>query len=160
MSWRRCGQKRKSFWLRSNGSSRGRNGYAWSSRAITRKRSGTRMHIRWRKAIPGTRYKAHIGVTGTADWFIPWRQQQLMSMMPQKHPGCWPEMKMKYMATAVTSEQKSAAMRSSATRLVARSNTESTAVHPKWKSWAKAVSMPQRKQNTQSPLSAPKVAAR
>ena len=28
-------------------------------------------------------------------------------------------------------EQKSAAMRSSATRLVARSNTESTAVHPK-----------------------------
>ena len=32
-------------------------------------------------------------------------------------------MKMKYMATAVTSEQKSAAMRSSATRLVARSNT-------------------------------------
>ena len=41
-----------------------------------------------KKAIPGTSVIRHISaLTGTADWFIPWRQQQQMSMTPQKHPG-------------------------------------------------------------------------
>lgn len=42
-----------------------------------------------KRAIPGTSVIRNISaLTRTADLFIPWRQQQPMSMMSQKHQNC------------------------------------------------------------------------
>ena len=115
------------------------------------------MRIRWKRAISSISVIKHISaLTRTADWSVPWRQHQPMPMMSRKHQSCWPEKKMSFTVTAAISVQANVMMRLSATRLAARSNTELTAVHPRWRSWAKAASIPQRKQNTQSPLSVQK----
>ncbi len=85
-----------------------------------------------KKAIPGTSVIRHISVlTRTADWFIPWRRHQPTSMMSQKHQSCRPEKKRSFTVIAVISVRENMMMRSSATRLAAKSNTESIAGHPK-----------------------------